>query len=178
MVEVGEKGTSEKGLRTIWIMWAAMVGSLLVYVFLCHQFGEEMRPTGIHDLPVGLVRNIISVVTLVTLFLAHFIRKRMLEGRLGSSGSGLLKLGAASSKPSLLILYTSAVILSLVLSDSIGIYGLVLFMLGDSFRTLHVFIVISALAMYFYRPKREEFETLALAMQTKDTPPPSSLPER
>jgi hypothetical protein len=177
MVEVGEKGTSEKGLRTLWIIWAAMVGSLLVYVFLCHQFGEEMRPTGIHDLPVGLIRNILSVVTLVTLILAHFIRKRMLEGRLGSSGSGLLKPGAASSEPSSLILYTTAVILSLVLSDSIGIYGLVLFMLGDSFRTLHVFIGISALAMYFYRPKREEFETLALAMQAKETPPLSSLPE-
>jgi hypothetical protein len=65
------------------------------------------------------------------------------------------------------------VIVSLVLCDSIGIFGLVLFFLNDSFRTLHFFIGISALAMYFYRPKREEFETLALAMQTKETLPPS-----
>jgi len=177
MVEVAERGTNEKGLRTLWIIWAAMVGSLLVYVFLCHQFGEEIRPTGIHDLPVGLIRNILSIVTIVTLFLTCFIRKHMLEGRLGCSGAGLFEPGAASSQPSLLIHYTTAVIMSLVLSDSIGIYGLVLFFLGDSFRTLHVFIGISALAMYFYRPKREEFETLALAMQTKETPPASSLPE-
>jgi F0F1-type ATP synthase membrane subunit c/vacuolar-type H+-ATPase subunit K len=172
-VEVAERGTNEKGLRTLWIIWAAMVGSLLVYVFLCHQFGGEMRRTGSHDLPVGLIRNILSMVTIVTLFLTHFIRKRMLEGRLGGSGAGLFEPGAASNQPSLLIHYTTAVIVSLVLCDSIGLFGLVLFFLGDSFRTLHIFIGISALAMCFYRPKREEFETLALAMQTKETPPPS-----
>ena len=172
-MEVAERGTNEKGLWTLWIIWAAMVGSLLVYVFLCHQFGEEIRGNGSHDLPVGLIRNILSVVTIVILFLTHFIRKRMLEGRLGSSGAGLFKPGAASNQPSLLIHYTTAVIVSLVLCDSIGLFGLVLFFLGDSFRTLHVFIGISALAMCFYRPKREEFETLALTMQTQETPPPS-----
>jgi heme/copper-type cytochrome/quinol oxidase subunit 3 len=171
-VEVAERGTNEKGLRTLWIIWAAMAGSLLVYVFLCHQFGEEIRGRGSHDLPVGLIRNILSVVTIVTLFLTHFIRKRMLEGPLGSPGAGPFKPATASSQPSVLIYYTTAVIVSLVLCDSIGIYGLVLFFLGDSFRTLHVFIGISALAMYFYRPQREEFETLALAMQTQKTPPP------
>jgi hypothetical protein len=140
-----------------------MLGSLLVYVFLCHQFGEEIGRTGSHDLPVGLIRNILSIVTIVTLFLTRFIRKRMLEGRLGGSEAGLFKPATASSQPSVLIHYTTAVIVSLVLCDS--------------FRTFHVFIGISALAMYFYRPEREEFETLALAMQTHETAPPSRLPE-
>ena len=173
MVEVAERGTNERGLQTLWIIWAAMLGSLLVYVFLCHQFGEGIRRTESHDLPLGLIRNILSVVALVTLFLTHFIRKRMLAGRFGSSGAGLFKPGAVSNQPSLLVHYTTAVIVSLALCDSVGLFGLVLFMLGDSFRTLHIFIGISALAMYFYRPKREELETLAIAMQTKDTPPPS-----
>jgi len=61
-------------------------------------------------------------------------------------------------------------IVSLALSESIGIYGLVLFLLGDSFQTLYIFISISALAMFFYRPKREDLETLAIAMQTKEAP--------
>jgi hypothetical protein len=51
---------------------------------------------------------------------------------------------------------------SLALSESIGVYGLVLFFLGESFRTLYIFIGISALAMLLYRPKREELETLAM----------------
>ncbi|HUT69287.1 MAG TPA: hypothetical protein VMW89_01310 [Desulfatiglandales bacterium] len=173
MVEVPERGTNDKGLRTLWIIWAAMVGSLLMYVFICHQFGEEIGRTASHDLPLGLIRNILYVVALVTLFLTHFIRKLMLAGRFGSSGAGLFKPGTALNQPSLLVYYTTAVIVSLALSESIGIFGLVLFVLGDSFRTLHILIGISALAMYFYRPKREELETLALAMQMKEAPPPS-----
>jgi F0F1-type ATP synthase membrane subunit c/vacuolar-type H+-ATPase subunit K len=172
MMEIPERGANEKGLRTLWIIWAAMVGSLLVYVFLCHQFGEDIRRTASHDLPLGLIRSILSVVAFVTLFLTHFIRKGMLGGRFASSGAGLFKPGGASNQPSLLVVYTTAVIVSLALCDSVGLFGLVLFMLGDSFRTLHIFIGVSALAMYFFRPKREEFETLALALQTNEAPPP------
>jgi hypothetical protein len=172
-VEVAERGTNEKGFLTLWIIWAAMAGSLLAYVFMCHQFGEDIRRTGSHDFPLGLIRNILSVVALVTLFLTHFIRKRMLEGRFGGPGVGLFKTGATSNQPSPFAHYITVIIVSLALCESIGIYGLALFLLGDSLRTLHVFIGISALAMYFYRPKRQEFETMALAMQTQETPPPS-----
>ncbi|MBU2499127.1 MAG: hypothetical protein KKE57_09510 [Proteobacteria bacterium] len=62
--------------------------------------------------------------------------------------------------------------ISLALSESIGIYGLVLFFLGDSLRTLYTFIGISALAIIYHRPKREELETLALAMQREGGPAP------
>ena len=173
MADVAERSTNEKGLQTLWIIWAAMVGSLLVYLFLCHQFSEDIRQAGSYDIPLGLIRNILYVAALVTLFLANFIRKRMLARPFATSGAGLFEPGAVSNKPSLLAHYTTVVIVSLALCDSIGLFGLVLFMLGDSFRTLHIFIGISALAMYFYRPKREEIETVAIAMQTKDTPPPS-----
>ena len=56
---------------------------------------------------------------------------------------------------------------SLALSEFIGIMGLVLFFLGDNFQVLYTFMAISALAMFFYRPRREELETLAIAMQPK-----------
>ena len=61
MVEVAERGTNERGLRTLWIIWAAMVGSLLMYVFICHQFGEDIRRTASHDLPLDLIRNILPL---------------------------------------------------------------------------------------------------------------------
>jgi hypothetical protein len=58
--------------------------------------------------------------------------------------------------------YAVAMVVSLALSESIGVYGLVLFFLGESFRTLYIFIGISALAIFLYRPKREELESLAM----------------
>jgi len=166
MVGGVEKGAHEKGLLTVWIIWAAMLGSLLMYVFMCHQFGEEITRTASPDFPIGLLKSILYVVVIVTLFLTQFLRKLMLAGRPSTSEAKPFKHGAASNQPSLLAKYTTATIVSLVLSESIGIYGLVLFVLGDSFRTLCVFIGISAGAMFFHRPKREELEALAIAMQT------------
>ena len=55
-------------------------------------------------------------------------------------------------------------IVSLALSEFIGIMGLVLFFLGDNFQVLYTFMAISAIAMLFYRPKRQELETLNIAM--------------
>jgi hypothetical protein len=39
-------------------------------------------------------------------------------------------------------------------------------------ETLYIFTGISALALYFHRPKKEELEALAIAMQTEETPAP------
>ena len=52
---------------------------------------------------------------------------------------------------------------SLALSEFIGIMGLVLFFLGDNFQVLYTFMAISTIAMFLYRPKREELETLVMA---------------
>ena len=159
-MEVPERGANEKQLLILWIIWASMVGSLLIYVFICHQCGDQIRRTASPNFPLDLIRNILYGLAIFTIFLIHILRKFMLTA---------LKSSLLSNRPSLLAKYTIAVIVSLLLSESIGIYGFVLFLLGDDFRTLHIFIGISALAMFFYRPKREELETLAIAMQTEES---------
>ena len=55
--------------------------------------------------------------------------------------------------------------LSLAISESIGVHGFVLFLLGGDFKTLYIFIFISAIAMLVYRPKVEELGQLAIAMK-------------
>ena len=71
--------------------------------------------------------------------------------------------------PPFLAKYITTVIVSLALSESIGIYGFVLFLLGYNFQTLYTFMIVSALAMVFYRPKREELERLAMAYKKADS---------
>ena len=165
-MEVPERGANEKQLLILWIIWASMVGSLLIYVFICHQCGDQIRRTASPNFPLDLMRNILYGIAIFTVFLIHILRKSMLTARSGGSGPMSLKSLLLSNQPSFLAKYTTAVIVSLVLSESIGIYGFVLFLLGDDFRTLYIFIGISGLAVFFYRPKREELETLAIAMQS------------
>lgn len=172
MIGMPERETIEKGLMTLWIIWAAMAGSLLIYVFVCHQVGEEIRRTASPDFPLGLLKNIFYVAAIGTLFLAQFLRKLMLASRFASSEAEPFKPGAASNHPSFLAKYTTAAIVSLALCESIRIYGLALFFLGDTFRILYTFLGISAIAMFFYRPKGEELEALAIALQTEGEPTP------
>jgi hypothetical protein len=169
---VPERGANEKTLLSLWIIWAAMAGSLLVYVFICYQFGEEIRRNMGHHFPVPLLRNTFYVITIITLFFTHFLKRRMLSGTSRASSSNALQPGPHSNQAPFLAKYTTALVVSLALSESIGIYGLVLFLLGDGFKTLYTFIGISALAIYFHRPKKEELDALVIAMQTDETPSP------
>ena len=54
-----EKKAIEKGLLTLWIIWAAIMGSLFIYVFICHQFGYEIRGNMSQNFPIPLLRNIL-----------------------------------------------------------------------------------------------------------------------
>lgn len=157
-----EKVAIEKGLLMLWIIWAAIFGSLFVYIFICHQFGADIRQNINQNSFVPLLRNILYGVAIITLFLIHILRKLMIAGKFGGFQSASLKPGMQSNQPSFLARYTVTLIISLALSESIGIYGLLLFLLGEDFQTLYTFTGISALAMYFYRPKREELENLAV----------------
>lgn len=52
----------------------------------------------------------------------------------------------------------------MALSESIGVYGLVLFFLSKDSGVLYQFIVMSAIAMLYYRPRKEELLQLAVEM--------------
>jgi F0F1-type ATP synthase membrane subunit c/vacuolar-type H+-ATPase subunit K len=170
MQGTADGGAYQKTLMNLWIIWVAMMGSLAVYVFICHQFGEEIRPDMGPHFPMPLLRTILYVIAITTLFLNHFLKRRMLSGISRDTWSSAFRPGANSTQPAFLAKYTAALIVSFALSESIGIYGLVLFFLGDGLKTLSTFIGISALAIYFHRPKKSELEQLAAAVQTEEAP--------
>ena len=160
-----EKKAIEKGLVVLWIIWAAIMGSLFIYGFICHQLGEEIRRNVNQFSHLSLLRNMPFGVAIIILLLTHYFKKILLGSAFGGFLSKLPKSAPYANQPPFLAKYTKALIVSFALSESIGIFGLVLFFLGDSFRTLYTFIGISALAIIYHRPKREDREKLALAMQ-------------
>ena len=162
MVEVSEAGATEKRLLSLWIIWAWIFISLFLYVLVCHLWGDRIRPNAMPNFPLDLMRKVLYGVAMFTLILTHFLRKFMLPERPGGSRPTSLRVQSDLNQSSLISRYATSMIISLALSESIGIYGLVLFLLGDNFRTLYIFLGCSALALFFYRPKREEIEKLAL----------------
>jgi len=163
MLEPKESKAIDKGVRTLWVIWAAMLGSLLIYIFISHQLGEGFKGTGASNVPLGLLRNIFFGVAAADLIVSYYLRRFTLKGRTRAAGVTAARGLFAQKQPAFVSQYSAAVIVTLALSESIGIYGLVLFLLGGGFKTLYIFIAVSALAMVFYRPKREEMEKLAMA---------------
>jgi hypothetical protein len=163
MMEAQGKDAIDKGMRILWFIWGAMVCSLLIYIFVCHQLGEGFGEGGGADVPVVLLRNIFFILAAAELVMSYFLRRFMLKDRPRTAGAAIVRRASALNQLPFLIQYFAAVVISLALSESIGIYGLVLFLLGGGFKTLYTFIAVSALAMVFYRPKRAEMERLAMA---------------
>lgn len=64
--------------------------------------------------------------------------------------------------------YLTTVIVSLTLVESIGIMGLILFLLGDGYNTLSIFSGLSALGFVLYRPKTSEYLGIVQALARQD----------
>ncbi len=103
MVGVPEKGEIKKRLLTLWIIWATMLGSLVIYVFICHQWGDEIRQTVTPPFPLDLMRNILYGISIFTLILTHFLRKSIFAGRSGGSEPMSSKPPSPSNQPTFLV---------------------------------------------------------------------------
>jgi hypothetical protein len=163
MVEAQKRDAIDKGMKTLWVIWVAMLGSLFIYIFICLQLGEGFMGTERSEVPIDVIRNIFFVVAAAELILTYYLRRFMLKERSTVAGAHGVRGPATLNQPPFVGHYSSVVIISLAFSESIGIYGFVLFLLGAGFKTLYIFIAVSALAMVFYRPKREEMEKLAMS---------------
>ena len=111
--------------------------------------------------PLVLVRNILFGIGIIALIATHFIRKFILGKPSGGPESVSTSPPSPQDPAKTYAKYTTAMIISLVLCESVGIYGLVLFFLGGSFQTMYTFMIISAAGMFYYRPKREEIKGLS-----------------
>jgi hypothetical protein len=162
-----------KGMRTTWIVWGAMMASLAVYIIVGQTVGNVIRENMGRAIPVKFMANILYGVAAVELVVAYLMRRFMLGVRSSGAGAKTQAKTFSIPYPPATARYLSAMGVSLALSESIGIYGFVLFLVGADFKTMYSFIVISAAAIFYFRPKFEELEQLAAAMKigSQSTPP-------
>jgi hypothetical protein len=148
-----------KGLLTLNVIWAAMLMSLFIYIFVGLYIKNTLRITMEKNV-LDILRNVLYSVSFIILITTRFIRKLILSGKGKSTFANTDKSSYQRYQPSALARYTTAMVVSLALTESIGIYGLVLFFLGKNEADLYLFILISAATMLIYRPKRDEIVNL------------------
>lgn len=124
------------------LIWIAMFASLGVYLAVYFMVGESVRAQQTGEMPLDTFRNILLAVAAGEVLLIGFIRKRLLTPAPEMKGKAALPIQR----------YFVTGIITYALAESIGIFGLVLYFLGDSVDYLYLFICVSAGVMLYYRP--------------------------
>lgn len=150
----------DKALLTLKFIWFAMLFSLAVYLFVALQVGATIQVAMEEDV-FDKLRFALYALALLTPFVIVYIRRAILAAKGGATGKN-----QAFQHP-LLQKYASAVIVSLALAETAGIYGFILFLVGKNPGDLYLLLLLSAATMVYYRPQREELLALAEEEQTQ-----------
>jgi len=142
--------------RMATVIGYGMVGSLLVFAAAVETLkASNYEARGL--LPAStleLVRYFLLGVTVIEFFAIRIVGRMVLSG--GGRVSGL----SNRSDPLLSKIQKlfSAAIVSLAFCESVGIYGLVLFLIAGSSFDFYLFIFLSLVFFAFYFPKYSKWE--------------------
>jgi hypothetical protein len=151
-------------MRNIWIIWASMLVGLVLYIGVCNYLAENLQARLSQDVPLEMFKNIFYGLTVGSLLLANFLEKLLLRVKIDQPHQAIKSPTPVCHQPPFVTKYLNAVIVSLAISESIGLYVFVLFFFSVDFPTLYTFMAISVVAMFYFRPKMEELKKLAAVM--------------
>lgn len=147
-----ENSSTKPDFNLAWLMVGAMVGSQLIYIAICHSLGPQIQQTLELEQRV-IIRTVFYVLAIATFPLTTLVRHILV--RLNQTMPGPK---TASQR------YLVTVIVSQAMMESVGIFGLVMFILGDDFNTLYIFCGLAILGCFLQRPKPEEYHTIVAAL--------------
>lgn len=148
-------------IRNIKWIWIALLGSLGTYVFIAHLL-QSIATIPSSDLPRDLLRNIFFFIAGVEFLVAFVIRKSLFKFAHDFSDASKRINSNESDVSNLTAKYKTIVLLTSALSEGIAVFGFILFILTHDFQSFYIFIAISAIALFFHRPRKEELEKLIL----------------
>ncbi len=155
MLEKEEMEALEKEHKTNTIIWAALFGSLLVYFVLAFTLGGKTEPEASQGMDV--IAYSLMVVSVFLLVLIFTIRKM----RLSVTKDKPLSHTPTEAFRRALLQFRITLIITLALSEAIGLYGLVMAFIGPSLTYLYLFIGFAAALFILFRPKYFDLENFA-----------------
>ena len=158
----------DKRLMTLRIIWFAMLMSLGIYLFVAIQVGTNVQ-SSINEETLGILRTVLYAMAAAILIATRYVRKLIMSGRSQASQPAQVLKHVALQK------YSAATIVALAMSESVGVYGLLLFFLGKNPTDLYLLILISAAAMVMYRPRKDAM--LNLVQESREDSVSGSVPD-
>ncbi|MDD2463652.1 MAG: hypothetical protein PHI97_06610 [Desulfobulbus sp.] len=150
----------QRGITTTRAIWFALFASLIIYVCIAPMLFDVARVSFSQE-SYRTLRIALMAMAVLTLMLTWFLRKYLLAAPRG-------KRSEKNNQHPAVARYLSVMMVAMGMSESIGVYGLVLYVLGKNSQDLYLLTLLSAGSMLLYFPKRPEILTLAERFPTED----------
>jgi hypothetical protein len=159
MMNQTETAQLEKAWMATRIVWSALLGSLGVYLIVAKVLEENLTP--FENIPFELLKNILFGVAILVFIAAFFVRKALMGTADESAPLAPRSMPSPVAQATASQKYIVGIVATSALCESIGVSGLVFFILSRDTAALYQFVAVSALAMFIYRPRKEEFMKVA-----------------
>ncbi|MSP27235.1 MAG: hypothetical protein EXR80_01975 [Methylococcales bacterium] len=150
----------EADLKLPWLVVGIMLVMLVTYLVICFTLGNELQEP-LPEITRVKIRTALYIVAILSFPMTNLLRNIQLK--LNQTMPLTRSTYQAEAKKR----YLLTVIVSMTLMESIGAFGFVLFMLGDGKNNLIIFTLLSALGMFLYRPKLEEYSRIVDLLANK-----------
>jgi hypothetical protein len=147
-------------LKVAWLVVGMMSLSLITYLVICYMLGTELQQPLPEDDRVK-IRTAFYIITILIFPITNLIRHIQLRMNQTMPLTGLSYRVVAKKR------YLLTVIVSMCLIETVGVLGFVLFMLGDASNNLLILIGLSAMGLFLYRPKLDEYRDIVEALATR-----------
>jgi uncharacterized integral membrane protein len=140
----------DRACRQAQLIGGALVLAIGTYAFVVEMLRTNQAPfLGFSPrAPLGLLRLVFAIVTVVILVVVNVVRKQMVAGP------------AAGRAPLPQRLLTASIV-ALAMCEAIAIYGLVLFLLGGQRADFYGFAALALVGFAVYFPRRSQWEAWA-----------------
>jgi len=136
-----------------WVIVAVMVSMLLIYNLICHFMGAEIQISMAEEQRV-FIRTILYVVTIAVFPLTNLLRHILLRLNQTMPGDN-----PAKNR------YLMTTIVTLASIEIVGVFGFVMFVLGDGYNTLYIFTSLAVLGVFLHRPREQEYKQIIAALK-------------
>jgi hypothetical protein len=150
-----ERQTLKTDLILPWVVTGMMFFMLLTYITVCHIMGDQLQQHWLEDQRV-IIRTVFYGIAIVTFPVTNLIRHIQLRLNETMPGDNTAKKR-----------YLFTIIVSMSLMESVGVLGFIMFLLGDDYNTLYIFIGLSTLGLFLYRPKPNEYVRIIQAVDAQ-----------
>ncbi len=147
--------TSRSELTPHRLIAAIMLGLLIIYNIICQIKGAEIQ-IGLAEQERIFIRTLFYAAAIALFPFSTLLRHILLRLNQTMPGDN-----PAKSR------YLMTTIVTLVCIEIVGIFGLIMFILGDGYNTLYIFTALGALGVFLHRPREQEYREIIEALKTR-----------